>query len=819
MQQIDLAGDWTLVRPKTNDELPVAVPGDNVAALLRAGHIPHPYHGMNEFEVQWIGREDWWFRRTFEVDRDTLGQTCILLNFDSLDTVADVFVNGHRVGDADNMFRRYRFNVKDVVREGTNTLEIRFASPERAAARKQAAMPYPIPCSGAPVHSPHRNMNRKVQCHAGWDWGCCLMVSGIYGQTYLAATSDVIVEHVYTEQVHDSGQCRVTVTAELTSCAAGAAPFEVTLGEVHREELVELTEGRNTVSTEVTVNDPKLWWPNGYGEQPLYELTVRVGSDTCRKRLGLRTVELITEEDDTGLSFWFKVNGTPVFCKGANWIPTDAMPAQQTRDVYDNLLTSAAAAHMNMLRVWGGGQYEQDAFYELCDDKGILIWHDFMFSCSLYPATPDFLDNVRAEVTYQVKRLRDHACIALWCGNNENLGALNWYRESREQRDRYLVDYDRLNEGAVGATADLCDPTRTFWPSSPSGGRGDYSDCFHDDSRGDMHYWHVWHRGMSFDAYFNVTPRFCSEFGYQSFPTLATVRTYAGADDMNVTSPVMEHHQRNDGGNSKIVEMFTRYFRIPNGFDNFVYLSQVQQAVAIKTAVEYWRHLRPTCMGTLYWQLNDNWPVCSWASVEYGGNWKLLHYAARRFYQPLLLTCFQKDGELQVWVVNDHPATDVPVSVNLRVRDFDGNVLSEETLAHTARAADAEQVRTHPVSELISDPAAGYLELKLTQGGDILARNTHVFTEYKRCPLREPKIQVKVTDCGDGGGPLVSLTADKPAFFVSLFAEGIGGTFSDNCITLVPDEERILRCDAGDEVDAETLEKALKIYHLRGTYA
>ena len=283
-----------------------------------------------------------------------------------------------------------------------------------------------------------------------------------------------------------------------------------------------------------------------------------------------------------------------------------------------------------------------------------MIWHDMMFSCALYPSTPGFLANVEREIRHQVKRLRDHPCIALWCGNNEDVGALTWYPESRKNRDRYIVDYDRLNEGVIGRVVDECDPTRTFWPSSPSAGRGDYSDNWHDDRRGDMHYWSVWHESKAFSAYYEVSPRFCSEFGYQSFPSVELARGYCPPGQMNVTSPVMEHHQRHGRGNALIVEMFTRYFRMPEGFENFVYLSQVQQALAIKTAVEHWRHLRPTCMGTLYWQLNDNWPVCSWSSLEYGGKWKLLHHAARRFYAPTIVSAFQRpDRTVEVWLTSD----------------------------------------------------------------------------------------------------------------------------------------------------------------------
>jgi beta-mannosidase len=814
MQKINLSGTWNLIRPADGSEVAAAVPGDNISALFNAGKIADPYVAMNELDVQWIGREDWIFRRDFEVPAEFLREEHIFLNCDCLDTIAEVCLNGTVIGHANNMFRRWRFDAKPQLKAGRNILEIRFRGPETEACRYNETLPYPIPYTPAPVFSPHRNLLRKVQCHAGWDWGCCLMVSGIYQDIWLGATSAAVIDHVYTEQKHTPGTCTVTVTAEITAIRAGSHTLKVNLGDAEVVQTVELAPGHNRLSLDVTIKAPRLWYPNGYGEQPLYDLTVRIAGCESRKRLGLRKLELITEEDKHGLSFWFKVNGIPIFCKGANWIPVDAMPARQTRAVYDDLLTSAAAAHMNMLRVWGGGQYELNDFYELCDEKGILVWHDFMFSCALYPATPDFLANVRAEVEYQVKRLRDHACIALWCGNNEDIGALNWFEEPRRSRDRYLVDYDRLNEGAVGSTVDACDPTRVFWPSSPSAGRGDYTDCFHDDSRGDMHYWHVWHQGKSFDAYYDVIPRFCSEFGYQSFPSLSSIRGYAPPEQFNVTAPVMEHHQRHSGGNSRIVEMFSRYFRMPAGFANFVYLSQVQQAVAIKTAVEYWRHLQPVCMGTLYWQLNDLWPVCSWASIEYGGNWKLLHYAARRFYAPMLLCAFQRQENVEIWLVNDLQTTQA-AQVTLEVLDFEGRRLFADNAAVDAAAGGAVLVKQYRVAELIDKPDTGFLQMTLNCD-DGAACNTHFFTEYKRCDLAKANVTWQVSPAGTGSA--VRLETDRPAFFVSLDAEGMNGVFSDNCFTLLPGMPREIEFTPKTDGEDADLSACLRVYHLRQSY-
>lgn len=814
-QRIDLKGTWQV--EGAGKRVAVEIPGDVHSGLLAADEIANPYWGMNELDLQPLHAEDWTFSRLFEVGDEILHAPSVYLHFDSIDTVAEVRINGKEVGHSDNMFARCRFEIKNQLKAGKNEVEVRIRSAENVAIERVDEMPYEIPSSDYPVQSPHRNLVRKVQCHAGWDWGCCLMAAGLYGQVYLAAAAPGRIEHVYTQQHHRQGNCAVEVCVEVEAATAATAELVLRLDGQETKKSVALAAGLNVLNERIDLENPRIWWPAGYGEQPLYELTVEVAGDWLSKRLGLRKVELVTEEDERGLGFKFRVNGLDIFAKGANWIPCDALPARQTRAALDELLTSAAAANMNMIRVWGGGQYESEDFYDLCDEKGLLVWQDFMFSCSTYPATKDFLSSVEKEARYQVKRLRDHACIALWCGNNEDLGALNWYEVSRQNRDRYVVDYDRLTEGVLGRVVDECDPTRRFWPSSPCGGRGDYSDNWHDDSRGDMHYWQVWHSGKSFDAYYDVTPRFCSEFGYQSFPSLETIRSYAPEDQFNVTAPIMEHHQRNPGGNSKITEMFTRYFRMPDGFANFVYLSQVQQGLAIKTAVEHWRHLRPICMGTLYWQLNDLWPVCSWSSLEYGGKWKILHYMAKRFYTPTIASAFQtKEDLLEVWVTNDR-AESVDTNLSLRLFDFVGTQVKRLDFTENIAAGSASLQGQFAVGDLVEKRADVFAVLDL-QVGDEHFRNEHVFTTWKSCELPRANVTVEVNAMEDGLFS-IDLATNSPAFYLTLNAEGIGGEFDDNCFLLLPGEERNLVFTAKENPPtAEKMQAAIQVQHLRSTY-
>jgi len=816
MKRIDLAGTWTLVRANTGETIKAQVPGDNFSALLAARRIPDPFHADNEQSLQWIGREDWIYRRNFRVDNDLLKEASVVLNCDGLDTIATIRINGQRVGTTRNMFARHRFEVKPFLKTGPNSIEIELASPVKAAEKENRHLPYPIPCVNFPESTPHRNLIRKVQCHSGWDWGPSLLVSGIPGAIHLDATSTGRTEYVATTQHHRRNRVDLDVDVDVHAVSACTTALQVTIAGQQRRKPVTLKPGINHLHISLPVHNPKRWWPCGYGAQPLYDLTVTVAGDSIRKRIGFRTLEVINREDKAGLSLTFRVNGTDIFCKGANWIPADALPQRQTRAVLDNLLTSAVGAHMNMLRVWGGGQYESDDFYDLCDEKGILLWHDFMFSCALYPATPVFLEQVRQEAGHQVRRLRDHACLALWCGNNEDVGALRWFQESRDNRDRYLVDYDRLNEGVLGKAVDTFDPTHLFWPSSPCGGRGDYSDCWHDDKRGDMHFWSVWHEGKSLDAYLTVKPRFCSEFGYQSFPSLSTIRTYAPPDQWNVTAPIMEYHQRNARGNSLITEMFTRYFRMPEGFANFVYLSQVQQAMAIKTGVDYWRTLRPHCMGTLYWQLNDLWPVCSWSSLEYGGKWKLLHYEARRFYAPCTVSIIQKQDMIEVWVVNDRPQP-VRGNVEISVLQFDGKRLNRRRIPVSLKGAGATCICRKPVHDLLPAPEQAFLHAHLRCGKD-QAEQVHVAVPWKSCNLSEPELKASVKALPDGRFA-ITLSSRKPAFFVYLDTDPAMGHFEDNGFHLLAGQRRTVQFHPSRRISKAQFIKALSVHHLRGTYA
>jgi beta-mannosidase len=538
------------------------------------------------------------------------------------------------------------------------------------------------------------------------------------------------------------------------------------------------------VSLSIEVPKPDLWWPAGHGAQPLYDATIEIPGDAVKRKVGLRKLELINQPDAAGMSMTFRINGIDIFCKGANWIPADALPSRITRERIHLLLDEARRANMNMIRVWGGGFYEFDAFYEICDELGLLVWQDMMFSCSQYPSTPEFLKVVDEEVRYQVKRLGSHACIALWCGDNEVIGSLSWYELSRKNRDRYLVNYDRLNRTIEVALTES-DPDRAFWPSSPCSGKLDYGDAWHKDGSGDMHFWSVWHESKDFEHYYDVRPRFCSEFGFQAFPTLHVMREFADKSEWNVTSPVMEFHQRDKAGNSKILETMTRYFRVPTSFEKFVFLSQLQQALAIDTAVRFWRSLKPHTMGTLYWQLNDVWPSISWSSIDHAVGWKTLHYHARRFYSPVALASRVEGATLTISGLSDlHEA--VVLEVRVRRVDLDGKVLDETTLTGTVPPD-----RSVEIGKVAIPAGTGFFYLvegrkKNAAAWDDTLRTTVMVDKFKRYDLPAAKVTLSA---GAVPGSFV-LSADRPAFFVKPEASEFAGAFNDASFTLLPGEKR-----------------------------
>jgi len=816
MAKIDLSGVWSLTCGKPGfGAIPARIPGDNCSALIDAGLAADPNVGFNENDIQWVRQYDWTWTRTFQVDRAFLEQGRVWLNIDSLDTVGEVRINGRTAARSRDMFLRLREDVKAFLREGENTIDVVITAVEKYTSAEEEKSEFKIGAKSYYRHMPDLNLARKIQCQGGWDWGICMPVSGMYGSVYLEGSAGVRIEHVYTAQTHAPGSCELAVTAEIDASSDGVREVTFTFDGKEKAISAELRRGVNEVQTSFVVKAPRLWYPAGYGAQPLHDLAVETDSCRVEKRIGLRALKTVCHPDGHGICLYFEVNGIPVFSKGADWIPLDSRPQTYTRERYDRLLSDAVEANMNTLRVWGGGLYENDDFYDLCDEKGLLLWQDGMFACAQYPSTPDFLGLVEKELSYQVKRLRDHACIALWCGDNE---CGSFLRAAGPKELPYVLNYDRFNQ-AVGKAVRAADETRTFWPTSPCNSPSDISG-WDDDAKGDMHYWKVWHSGAPFEAYYDVIPRFCSEFGFQAFPAQNTVDFYTQGRQRNVTSPLMEHHQRNTGGNSKIVEMFTRYFRLPATFEDFIYLSQVQQAVAIKTGVEFWRTLRPVCMGTVYWQLNDNWPVASWSSLDYFGSWKQLHYHAKRFFAPVMAAAIRKTPEtVELRMANDL-CTPVRGQLVLSVRRITGEVRSEQRFPVDLAAGSAAVLKTIPAAELSRTPTEDFLSLEFrgeSGGRQVSCVNECFLAKYKEYDLAVPRFRHRIRRDEKGVFHL-ELAADRAAFYVFAEFRGIQTVFSDNSFTLLPDRPCDLTFRTASDVTVETLEKALVIRHLRGSY-
>jgi beta-mannosidase len=757
---MDLSGEWRLRDDAGDYDIAFALPGDGVTALHRAGAIPDPYWGQNEYGLRWIGARDWRASRSF-----THAGGAAELVVDGLDTVAELRLNGMSVLKSENAFRRFRVPLTGILREGENKIEILFRAPILQAGERQNAQPFYIPYHPGNSPIPDGNMLRKPQCDFGWDWNIALPSFGVWGQIAIEPAAPRIGD-VIVSQRHEAGYAevslRVTAPEDVTATLCG-----VTATAPLRNGVAELV---------LRIADPELWWPAGQGAQVLHQLVVTSGGASTTRRIGLRDLALVSAPDAAGRSFGFAVNGRPVFARGANWIPADALHGRVVPSEVRALLQSAVDAHMNMIRVWGGGRYEPDWFYDLCDEMGLMVWQDFMFACNLYPSTPAFLAEVDAEVRDTVSRLNHHACIALWCGDNELIGALNWFEESRKDRDRYLVNYDRLNRCIETALLQT-QPDANWWPSSPSPGPLSFGDAWHDDSSGDMHFWSVWHEGRDFDHYRDIKPRFCSEFGFQSYPSLQAIRRFADPKDWNIAAPVMESHQKNKGGNARIAETMFRNFRFPVDFENFVYLSQVQQGLAIHTAVTAWRALKPHCMGTLIWQLNDTWPVCSWSSLDHGGNWKLLHHMAQRFYAPVTVVVVPAEGKLILRAVNDSPA---PATITLiaTAASMGGTTrqLAQTTLTLGTDAAQDALVLT--VSDLRLDEI-----LAFTWSGDAAGGDTFAPQPWKSYDLRPAGLTA--TTKQHKGQHEITLTVQALAPFVAVESD-VPGRFSQNAVTLFP---------------------------------
>lgn len=739
VHRMELREGWTLAGTDTfTVGFPARVPGTVHTDLLANDLIPDPFRRDNETTLQWVGEEDWTYRNSFQAGPALLDAEVVELLFHGLDTYARVSLNGRPVLEADNMFRRWRVDVTRNLREGENRLEVRFRSPLPEALAAYNTLPYRLPAGNDGGDPPSRVFVRKAAYHYGWDWGPRFVTQGIWRPVELVAWRGARMEdlHIVTDSVSpEAALLTAHVEVEATRAeaeqraAGGAVPVTLSISSpegafpaLTYEAVLE--PGVNRYALPFQVPDPELWWPNGLGRPHLYtvQASVHTGlrTDTVTTRLGIRSVELVTEPDEVGESFFFRVNGIPVFMKGANYIPLDHFTPRVTDEDYRDLFRDVAEANMNMLRVWGGGIYEEDVFYDLADEHGILIWQDFMFANGMYPGDPAFLANVREEARQQVRRLRSHPSLALWCGNNEmeeGWQGWGWSRAYGTPEDSAAVRgaYDAIFHGVLPEVVAEADPSRRYWPSSPSLGWGDPESL----NRGDSHYWGVWHGREPFRVFTEKLPRFSSEFGFQAFPPMATIESFTEPEDRAVFDPVLLSHQKHPVGNRLILEYMARSYPVPSSLRDFVYVSQLLQARGMRTAFEAHRRAVPRTMGTLYWQLNDTWPAISWSGRDYHGRWKALHYAAREAFAPVLVSPFLNRDTAEVWVVAPE-REGVEGSLVLELMDFQGTTLWEMPVPASVPPGESRRIWAGPVEGLLSgsDPAAVLLTARLSARRD-----------------------------------------------------------------------------------------------------
>jgi beta-mannosidase len=809
--------------------LPATVPGCVHTDLRAAGRIPDPFFGTNELDLHWIEERDWEYRAAFNVPASLLAEEVVELCADGLDTAATVFLNGRRVAAADNMFISHRWDVKPLLRRSRNELRLRFRSALDYLRRTRTDF------------SPPREFNdpvgncvriRKQQCQFGWDWGPRFVTAGIWRELRLEGWSGNRLTHLRIAQHHASNG---TATVEVNPQQARAAPPLLCTATLSfaGHKVAEATGTDGPLRLEVST--PRLWWPAGQGEQPLYDLVVTAHDPSGRpagrlhRRIGLRTVRLDRSADVWGESFRFVVNDRPVFAKGANWIPAHAFVAGLDRARYARDLRAAVAANMNMIRVWGGGIYESEDFYDLCDELGLLVWQDFMFACTLYPADPAFLDSVRTEAEQQVARLHHRAALALWCGNNElvqiNLPALG-------EGTAYRAGYERLFHETLPAAVAAQDGATAYWPTSQWRGSFENSHAS-GEARGDTHFWDVWHARKPAKEYERYAFRFVSEFGMQSYSSPQTNATFCPPHDTNVFGPAMENHQKNSAGNQIILDYVSRRYRFPRDQESLIWLSQLNQACCMQVAVEHFRRLMPRCMGALYWQLNDCWPVASWSSIEFTGRWKQLHYAARRFFAPALVSAAVPGDETptignyrhsSVRHVHLYTVYDAPRPATGRLRwdlyHVDGRRLEHGEKSVRLQPGTSVKRRTLDLARPIATHGRDrlYLRLALDLDGACGSEQTVLlspprFVDLPRARARVTLRRVSPTE--------LDLTALAPAWlhaFTFEFGEALF-TATDNGFDLYPDEPRTVRVTFAAPITLATARAALVHRSLVDSYA
>ncbi|MGA2807731.1 MAG: glycoside hydrolase family 2 protein [Terracidiphilus sp.] len=807
-----------------NGWLPATVPGDVYLDLLANKKITDPFFRDNEAKLQWIEKEGWEYQVSFDATPALLARSNVDLVFDGLDSAAQVYLNDVQVLSTDNAFRIWRVPAKAHLHAGRNQLRVVFASPIKAAAAVAAGDPWQPKTKTDP-----KTYIRKPAYEYGWDWGPRFVTSGIWKPVRLEAWDKVRIADFAIRQRDVSREvAHIDAEVEVEAATAGAAKVTVQYSDAGKPATVAsnatLHAGRNVIDLPIEIRQPKLWFPAGYGEQPLYAFTAQVESggqtsDERKTKAGLRSIVLHRELDKWGRSFELVVNGIPVFAKGADVIPFDSFPNRVTTADYRRILESARDANMNTIRHWGGGYYETDEFYSICDELGIMVWQDFQFGNDWQPGTYAFKLNIEAEAEDQVRRLRNHPSMVLWSGNNETEMAMDWAPRTTLPADvKYQMWQDYLTEfsGILPRVVARLDSETPYWPSSPSADYEAVSPAFH---TGDDHIWDVWHGRVPFSTYETHHSRFVTEYGFQSFPEMRTVEAFTEPEDRaNIFTPVMLAHQKNNEGNSIIHDYMLRDYPEPKDFASFLYASQVLQAEGIKIGAEHFRRSRPETMGSIFWQLNDCWPVASWSSIDYYGRWKALQYYARRFYAPILVSPHVENGSVKVYIVSDKTEAK-PATLRVRLMNFDGKVLLEQSENISVAPLTSQVYLDWPLKKLTDAGAADtsrvFVVADLTASGAELSRNLSYLAPVKGVHLKPA--QLKVETAGANGSYKIRVTSQVLARSVYLSFGNLDVKVSDNYFDVLPGETVEITATGAASVDA--LKAQLKVITLTDAFA
>ncbi|RLD67125.1 MAG: glycoside hydrolase family 2 protein [Bacteroidetes bacterium] len=823
----ELKTSWKFRKLSDNEWYPSTVPGTVHTDLYDNGLIPDPFYGENEQKLKWIEDETWEYQSDFELDDHIFNKNHIELNFKGLDTYAEVRLNDSLILSADNMFRSWAVECKNLLKKSGNRLSILFHSPMKLNRSKVDSLPYHLPAGNDREDKKVSVFTRKAPYHFGWDWGPRFVTAGIWQPIEIVAWNTVRISdfQIFQLDVFDN-QAVLKVEMEIESVMDKIIVFKLLNKDVLIEEKeIKLIKGKNKFYHQFKIENPKLWWTNGLGEAHLYNFSIEIlenGSliDYKATRFGIRTIEVVQEPDSIGKSFYFKLNGVPVFMKGANYIPQDNFLPRVSKGKYEELILAAKKVNMNMLRVWGGGIYENKLFYDLCDENGILVWQDFMFACSMYPGDSAFLSNVKLEAIENVKRIRNHPSIALWCGNNEmqvaweRWGYQKAFGYSEADSAKIYEDYLKVFHDILPQTVNRLDSGRFYWPSSPNSAPSGWEE---EAQSGDIHYWGVWWGKEPFSAYEKYVGRFMSEYGFQSLPLYSTVESFSADSDCYLVSAVMKAHNKHPIGFETIDEYMRRDYKVPEDLNNYVFVSQLLQAEGMKTAIEAHRRAMPDCMGTLYWQFNDCWPVASWSGIDYYGKWKAFHYYLRKLYAPVLVSPVYRDEKLNVHLVSDN-LEDKNVTLKMTLMDFDGAVIWSLDKEVIMKANTSELIYSEELKDLLDKPrnkiGEGYDKRKIFFHVEIIendllqAENNLFFAKIKDLMLPKAEIQYnEVQQDGKFGIKLISNVFTKNVF---IDYPDDKGNFSDNYFDLLPGEVKTVWID----LDKKEFREKVKIKSL-----